>query len=228
MSSPFDTITVLTIVGILAILVLYILVVYRKGWLKRNAVESHFLCPNQECRKIFTEPVWLTDLSKTPPESYPACPHCSINLNIIPFFNAQKSPQLKSTLGTPPSVKEFKKPIEKTPQIQRQATPAKPLVVKEVSEPTFPTDTSKDLKKPLALPEKKLPVQSPIEDRVPSQKPIEQPRVQEQKKPSPSFRDCPHFFGYVKSLPKNTPLPDECLGCPWIVECLTQAEKVEA
>lgn len=225
----FDLITAVTISGILAILVLYIIVVYKKGWLKRNSVESHFLCPNPKCRKIFTEPVWLTDLSKTPPESYPACPNCSINLNVIPFFSAQKSPRLKSTQATPPSFKEFKKPIERTQTIQREETPERPIAVQEVSEPTFPADISKGLKKPAALPDSKPQVQTPeTRDEKPS-KPVEKPKLQEGKKPYPSSRDCPHFFGYVRSLPKNTPIPDECLGCPWIVECLThQAEKVEA
>jgi len=206
----FDVITAVTISGILAILVLYIIVVYKKGWLKRNSVESHFLCPNPKCRKPFTEPVWLTDLSRMPPESYPACPNCSMNLNAIPFFSAQKSPSLKSVSRVPPSVKEFKKSVEKTQPVKSERVPEKPVVVKEASDP-------------------KLSVQAlEIEDEKPS-KPIEKSKMQEEKKPSPSSRDCPHFFGYVRSLPKNTPIPDECLGCAWIVECLTHtAEKVEA
>jgi hypothetical protein len=209
----FDVITAVTISGILAILVLYILVVYKKGWLKRNGVESHFLCPNPKCRKIFTEPVWLTDLSRTPPESYPACPNCSINLNTIPFFGAQKSPPLKSMKAAPPSFKEFKKPkpIERMQAAQTETPSTKPTIVREVAEPTFSSDISKDWKKPEPLP-----------------KSLEKPKVQEEKKPFQLSRDCPHFFGYVKSLPKNTPIPDDCLGCPWIVECLTKAEKVEA
>jgi len=207
MFPSFELITALTIVGILGILALYIIVVYKKGWLKRNSAESHFLCPNPKCRKIFTEPVWLMDLSRTPPESYPACPHCSINLDVIPFFSAQKSPPLKSMRKAPASIKEFKKPIERTQTIQRETAPEKPIVVRE---------------------EPKSLVQSlEIGDEKPS-KPIEKPKMQEKKTP-PSSRDCPHFFGYVRSLPKNTAIPDECLGCPWIVECLTHTvEKVEA
>jgi hypothetical protein len=209
----------------------YIIVVYKKGWLKRNSVESHFLCPNPKCRKIFTEPVWLTDLSKTPPDSYPACPHCSINLNIIPFSNAQKSPPLKSPQAVPSHIKEFKKPVERTQTIQRETSPEKQPVVREVGEPTFAADTSKSLSKPEELPESKPLIQTlEVEDER-SSKLVMKPKVQvqEEKKPVPSFRDCSHFFGFVKSLPKNTPIPDECLGCPWIVQCLThEADKVEA
>jgi len=35
------------------------------------------------------------------------------------------------------------------------------------------------------------------------------------------FEGCAHKFGYLKNLPKNTPIPDECFGCPRIVDCLT-------
>lgn len=32
---------------------------------------------------------------------------------------------------------------------------------------------------------------------------------------------CVHHFGYLRKLPRNTPIPSECLGCPQVVECLT-------
>jgi Ca2+/Na+ antiporter len=32
---------------------------------------------------------------------------------------------------------------------------------------------------------------------------------------------CAHHFGYLIELPKNTPIPSECLGCPQVVECMT-------
>jgi hypothetical protein len=34
------------------------------------------------------------------------------------------------------------------------------------------------------------------------------------------FEGCPHKFGHLKSLRKNAPIPDECFGCPQILECL--------
>jgi len=41
---------------------------------------------------------------------------------------------------------------------------------------------------------------------------------------SSSKRDCLHQFGYLRTLPKNTPIPDECFGCTKIVECLVKAK----
>jgi hypothetical protein len=44
------------------------------------------------------------------------------------------------------------------------------------------------------------------------------------RKSGKSYSDktgCEHFFGYLKKRPKNTPIPDECLTCSKMVECLT-------
>lgn len=32
--------------------------------------------------------------------------------------------------------------------------------------------------------------------------------------------ECPHFFGYLKKIPKNSTIPDDCFVCPKMVECL--------
>lgn len=40
----------------------------------------------------------------------------------------------------------------------------------------------------------------------------EQPRI--------GFQNCIHEFGYLKYLQRNTPVPDECFGCPRVMQCL--------
>ncbi len=202
MFEAFDAVTIATVGGILGILVLYVAVVYKKGWLKRSgAVETHFLCPNPKCRKPFAQPVMLADLSRTPPESHPACPHCGLDLNTIPYFKDKKRNFASRNTSSSPL---FKKPIERS-QLSRREAP-KPGVVTDMPKPTVVAE------KPV------LPL------------PVSVPKFQGDKKPSrKEARDCPHFFGYVKKLPKNTPIPDDCLGCPWIVECLTtEPDKIEA
>jgi hypothetical protein len=39
------------------------------------------------------------------------------------------------------------------------------------------------------------------------------------------FEGCPHKFKYLRALPKNSPIPDECFGCPKILECLGSSKK---
>lgn len=38
-------------------------------------------------------------------------------------------------------------------------------------------------------------------------------------------KDCFHHFGYLNSLPRNTPIPAECFGCQKIVDCLVTKKK---
>jgi len=73
--------------------------------------------------------------------------------------------------------------------------------------------------------------QSTTESELPmtgQKKPSEKPKVsvkvaQEKisKTQSPTdFQECVHHFGYLRNLPKGTPVPDECFGCKKILQCL--------
>lgn len=45
----------------------------------------------------------------------------------------------------------------------------------------------------------------------------------EPRRPEPATDEelkCQHFFGYLKKRPKNMPVPDTCLTCDKMVECL--------
>lgn len=44
-------------------------------------------------------------------------------------------------------------------------------------------------------------------------KPTEYPKVFE----SPA--KCAHFLGFLTTLPKDAPIPDECLICPKVLQC---------
>ena len=41
----------------------------------------------------------------------------------------------------------------------------------------------------------------------------------EEKTESPAA--CSHHLGYLKQRPKNTPIPEECLTCTKMIECMT-------
>ena len=49
-----------------------------------------------------------------------------------------------------------------------------------------------------------------IKDAISNQSPIEKTSTK-----------CPHHFGYLSELPKNQPIPEECLLCPKLLECKT-------
>jgi len=44
---------------------------------------DHIVCPYNECRREFDKPVVLTDFSKTPRETYYACPHCLTKVDVV-------------------------------------------------------------------------------------------------------------------------------------------------
>ena len=41
------------------------------------------ICPYNECKRNFDQPVMLTDLSNTPRKTYYACPHCLTKVDLI-------------------------------------------------------------------------------------------------------------------------------------------------
>jgi hypothetical protein len=45
-------------------------------------------------------------------------------------------------------------------------------------------------------------------------------RLKNSAKSPTSFQNCVHIFGYLRNMPRNTPVPDECFGCPKVMQCL--------
>ena len=48
----------------------------------------------------------------------------------------------------------------------------------------------------------------------------EKPPVKPPEKKEEGPSGCPHHFGYLTSRPKDAPIPQECLTCPKIVDCM--------
>jgi len=229
MALGFELLTVLTISGILAFLAIYVIVVYKKGWLRGESKndQAYYLCPSQKCRRVFKKPVWLTDLSRTPPESYQACPHCGMNVQAM-------SP---SSLATAPSETAYKSPLpqsdirnvqDRLHFTRREAASAKSEQSDELAEPSLRTSGSRNQPKLEAEKADKPFFQIPQIRKEAQPKPSKSPKGSGEESSLESQRKCSHFFGYVRTLPKNTPIPDECLWCPSIVDCLSHEKRVEA
>jgi len=67
---------------------------------------DHLVCPYSECKKEFEKPLVLTDLSRTPRETYYACPHCLTKVEFV-----AEASKLDSI-----SVETSENPLEKTPK----------------------------------------------------------------------------------------------------------------
>jgi len=217
MALSFDLLTILAISGILAILAIYVIVVCKKGWLKRESKtdQAYYLCPNQKCKRVFKKPVWLTDLSRTPPESYQACPYCGINIQAIASSSSLASPMPDVVRKPSPYLNEVRSQHGR-PHFGKKAA----ATDRAESSPELPKPEDSQLPKPIS--------EFPSTRKSAPEKPSDLPKKNVEKGSSESLKKCSHFFGYVRTLPKNTPIPDECLWCPSIVDCLTHESTVEA
>jgi len=193
----FEVVTAITLTVIGIILVLYFVVLKRKGWLTEDSHGSSYRCPNPVCRKIFQKPIVLTDLSETPARVHPACPHCGFDLEEASPLQDQK--KFKMAVEAPPSPK---KRLEKPMVSIRTPEPAKSVELTEFQgKPTVAGETQES-------------------SEAPSEQ-IEAPRITTtSKRMEARPSTCPKFFGYLKNIPKNVSIPDECFRCPKMVECL--------
>lgn len=62
------------------------------------------------------------------------------------------------------------------------------------------------------------PVEGSFETEAPIREEVQETRVKESSEKE-TAQECKHGLGYLKALPKNTPIPEECLTCDRIIEC---------
>lgn len=85
---------------------------------------------------------------------------------------------------------------------------------------SYSRKVNESLAKKFSIPGKKesLETEVPIEEGLEIEIPHQERRVQESPKKE-TAPECKHHFGYLRTLPRNVPIPDECLGCDKIIEC---------
>jgi len=131
-----------------------------------------------------------------------------------------------------PSTEKREKAIEKEIKVERQKPPQTTPIVARIPQPAK-IDVPRVSEKPLVAVSPTIggsSVQAKQETPVPTlSESKEIPKPEKNVAPArtesvSSKRDCLHQFGYLRTLPKNAPIPDECFGCPKIVECLVKAK----
>lgn len=77
-----------------------------------------------------------------------------------------------------------------------------------------------NLTKEYTIPEKgeSLEIKTLIEERLETEALLQERKVQESRK-AETAPECKHRFGYLRTLPRNAPIPNECLSCDRIIEC---------
>lgn len=96
------------------------------------------------------------------------------------------------------------------------------LCILVVSIYIYSRKVKENLTKRVSIPERKVPESPETRVPIPESSETEVP-IPERKIPeSPKIEtppECKYQFGYLRTLPKDASIPDECLGCHKIVEC---------
>jgi len=213
----FEAVTAITITVLSIIITLYILVLKRKGWLKEETSPESplYLRPNPESQKNFQKPTKSTDLSEMPPREHSACPHCGAILTASPS-KIQKKPKL--AVGTPLSQEKPKITIEdllaRENHLKRTEEPMVSAGNQEtrtsIKSAEIPEEPTVAVETPKPLPTQQVKAsEAPKEEELPTTSKNAEARPQE----------CPHYFGYLRTTPKDSVMPEECFCCPKIMEC---------
>lgn len=118
--------------------------------------------------------------------------------------------------------REKEKPVQMPNPLPQTLPPPKPLEVRtSIGKPPMQTNPPVRITpvETQARQEPPTPVRSGIRETPKQEKAAPPPRAEL----TPTRKDCLHHYGYLHSVPKNTPIPDECFGCPKIVDCLVSS-----
>lgn len=114
----------------------------------------------------------------------------------------------QSVPDVPPPRIEVPRPVERQTVVERHTTIERPLIAVSPTPGGPSVQTSQETKAPAASYARELARQA------------EQSTRSSRSGNALNRRDCVHHFGYLRTFPKNSPIPDECFGCERIVDCL--------
>ena len=202
------------------------------------------VCPNPRCRREFEEPILLTILSVTPPKQYEACPYCFAKLEQEPPIEQKAVPEPrveqeeaideeeetaanlfvnavleKVKVSSPRFFKKVKSLIPNTSGLKKEKNektkdPQAEPTVKEEKAPKEKPKTEPNVKK--EEPKEAFQMDSSGKEETAKEESKTEPSA---KKESGSS-GCPEAFGYLANRPKDVPIPQGCLTCPKMVDCI--------
>ena len=192
------------------------------------------ICPNPKCRREIEEPILLTILSVTPPKEYEACPYCFANLEPEPPIEQEDVPEptveqkevveeeeATSTIKFENSVLEKVRSGPRFLQKIKALIPSSNGSQKEKEE-----KTEEPQAEPFGEKEEKPTKEEPkTEPFVREEEPEEESKTEPSAEKEKGSSGCPQFFGYLANRPPDVPIPQGCLLCPKIVDCMLKIEE---
>ena len=169
------------------------------------------VCPNPKCRREIEEPIILTILSVTPPKEYEACPYCFANLEPEPTIDQEEVMEEEAT----PTIKSVNSVLEK-------AKDSSPRFLKKFKA-LIPSSNWSQKEKRQKTEEPQAEPAGKKEEKATK----EEPKTEPSDKKESGSSGCPQSFGYLANRPKDTPIPQECLVCPKMVDCMLSPRESE-
>ena len=188
------------------------------------------VCPNPKCKREIEEPILLTVLSVTPPKQYEACPYC--------FTKLEPEPPVEQEIVPKPIEVEHEEVMEEGEEATSNISVNAVLEKVKGSGPNFlkkvkalipnSNGSQKNKTEKTEEPQAK---HSSIEENVIKEEPRseiffteeeteESPIIEASAEKDNHFSGCPKTFGYLAKRPKGAPIPQQCMLCPKIVDCM--------
>jgi len=175
------------------------------------------VCPNPKCQKEIEEPIILTILSVTPPKKYEACPHCFTKLEPEPMI--EQKDVSRSTVDNEEVMEEEVTPSPSENSVLEKVKDSGPRFLKRFR--ALIPGSNGPQKEEREIAEEPQALASDEEETVTKEEPKTKPSAEKEKVSS----GCTHTFGYLANRPPETPIPQECLLCPKIVDCMLKIEE---
>jgi hypothetical protein len=182
------------------------------------------ICPNPKCQKEVEEPILLTIFSVTPPKRYEACPYCFAKLE-------QKTPLEKEEITEPsagnipqeePMPEKEDENAEETSPVPEKVKDSRPKFFDRVK--SLIPNSSNRKKDKERINEPKVEPEHRKEQEPNKKQKADTSKQEEQKHMRSTSKDttpgCPESFGYLANRQKDEQIPQSCLVCPRMVDCM--------
>ncbi len=179
-----------------------------------NEHKGHkYLCSNPNCRKVFSRPKII---------KYQVCPACQTLVDIVETKNKDK---ILTSFASKKSLKLKKKKKVKTGNSEGLTLEAQPASVEPPpEEPLVPEKKPEGSEETSSFVQVQMPQQGKVE-----MPPVQQTKTLEGENFSKSLK-CQYGFGYLYQRKKGEDIPDTCIECPKLLNCMLsdQCEKEES
>ena len=172
------------------------------------------------------DPILLTVLSVTPPKQYKACPRCFANLEVESQIEQEEIQE--STIKQEENLEEEDTSTYTTNTVLEKVKDSGPRFLQKFKA-LIPGSNGSQKEKTEKKKESETEFSVTKEDKKGETK-TETVAKEKNTTISPTEKGeraagCSHSFGYLANRPPDDPIPQECLVCPKIVDCMLKVEE---